>query len=481
MLRLHSADAVLAALQVPREDSLDCVQQCAVSLAVGTRKHTPLESRPSMHYYCRWILFWESASYKGMVSVRVGCVLMQKNEGLALVSWLSYHGELVGYENIYVIDNGSDDNFTKEVLFEYKDKGVNIDYQFDKQDHFRIQGELVANKIKEVDSGIDKCDVYFPIDCDEYLTVMNNERVPTTNKTKIKDSLRNFIDFKGVCIVGLCFDNSPIHKDYYLPAPGQRKCFFPSGACVSLDNGFHSGTGRNGLEVTTNLSYIHFHYRKYEEYIKLCKDKLKPYINDFSKTNLYHYVGDGSHCAQALLQTEYEYYRNFSKKGRLFLPEILTTIRARETHGRFCRGSALSGLESIFANRDAARKTIAAPKGFVDVIEARDNHLRVAGWAAMPNGAKVGAITLMIDGREIPVDNLVRVRRPDVVKSKNSRHNYCGFDALVNFNVLPEDASSLTVFASDRRGRAQDELIIGDPNIDWQLINRRRNQAINGS
>ena len=38
---------------------------------------------------------------------RVACVMMQKDEVHLLEPWLAYHGYLFGFENLYVLDNGS--------------------------------------------------------------------------------------------------------------------------------------------------------------------------------------------------------------------------------------------------------------------------------------------------------------------------------------------------------------------------------------
>ena len=43
---------------------------------------------------------------------KVACVMMQKDEAILLEPWLTYHGHLFGLENLFVIDDGSDDGST---------------------------------------------------------------------------------------------------------------------------------------------------------------------------------------------------------------------------------------------------------------------------------------------------------------------------------------------------------------------------------
>ena len=75
---------------------------------------------------------------------RVACVMMQKDEVHLLEPWLSYHGYLFGYENLYVLDNGSTRPEVLLTLARYAGKGVNVDYSPSRRDHYLNKGAVVG-------------------------------------------------------------------------------------------------------------------------------------------------------------------------------------------------------------------------------------------------------------------------------------------------------------------------------------------------
>ncbi len=58
--------------------------------------------------------------------MRVACVVMQRDETLCLHPWLAYHGYLFGYDNLFVIDHGSDDRGVRETLRLFETLGVHM-------------------------------------------------------------------------------------------------------------------------------------------------------------------------------------------------------------------------------------------------------------------------------------------------------------------------------------------------------------------
>ena len=50
---------------------------------------------------------------------------MVKNEVDIIEYWIKYHGKMVGYENLYIVDNMSNDG-TFEVIEFYKNHGVHV-------------------------------------------------------------------------------------------------------------------------------------------------------------------------------------------------------------------------------------------------------------------------------------------------------------------------------------------------------------------
>lgn len=62
-----------------------------------------------------------------MATVR--CITMQKNESKLLEAWIKYYGYLFGFENLYILDNGSNEDAVFSILKKYSRVGVNIYYE----------------------------------------------------------------------------------------------------------------------------------------------------------------------------------------------------------------------------------------------------------------------------------------------------------------------------------------------------------------
>jgi len=91
-----------------------------------------------------------------MIKSNLKIILKTKNEGILLEKWLNYHSKTIGIENILVIDNDSDDEYTKEVYLKNKDVEI-------------IKLEGTVNKIHH----IEQCKEIFEPLVDEYRFVMN--------------------------------------------------------------------------------------------------------------------------------------------------------------------------------------------------------------------------------------------------------------------------------------------------------------------
>lgn len=73
--------------------------------------------------------------------LQVSCLMMQKNEGELLRSWIEHHGNIFGISNLWIFDNGSDDPLTIKILNKYDGFGVNIIY--DKKNHSDFELSLI--------------------------------------------------------------------------------------------------------------------------------------------------------------------------------------------------------------------------------------------------------------------------------------------------------------------------------------------------
>src|SRR6056297_2502011 len=98
---------------------------------------------------------------------QIGIFLMQKNEERLLPVFVQYYGQLFGYENIHIIDNGSNGKVLKE-LQKSESAGCNVVYSHSKPEDFENKGKIISGYINENRTEYDVC---FPLDCDEFIAL----------------------------------------------------------------------------------------------------------------------------------------------------------------------------------------------------------------------------------------------------------------------------------------------------------------------
>ena len=92
---------------------------------------------------------------------------MVKDEVDIVEEWIIYHGKLFGYKNLFIVDNMSSDG-TFKICKKYKEKyGINIE----KHPDYRKKGQIMTRIFNE-----NNCDIFFPIDIDEFIVQYNREK-----------------------------------------------------------------------------------------------------------------------------------------------------------------------------------------------------------------------------------------------------------------------------------------------------------------
>lgn len=119
--------------------------------------------------------------------MKVILATMVKDEVDIVEHWINYHGKLFGYENLFIVDNMSSDG-THTLCKKYRDKyGLNLK----KHPNYLEKG----NEMKKIYLEND-CDIFFPIDIDEFVVFydrnVNKIRLSTINKY-----LKKLISQKG--------------------------------------------------------------------------------------------------------------------------------------------------------------------------------------------------------------------------------------------------------------------------------------------
>ncbi|NSY51298.1 glycosyltransferase family 2 protein [Agrobacterium tumefaciens] len=249
--------------------------------------------------------------------MKIACLMMQKNEDILLEPWLRYYDHLFGAENIFLYDNGSETQTCREALKMGESMGSQVFYNYSEKKDFENKGSIFSAKIQELDK-LGEYQMYFPLDCDEFIGVRNSDGTFSFDRDRIISEIALYKGAQRPLLVKQGLDNHPEKSGYFRFSNQVRKTFFPELMCKTLDHGFHDGQARTGNPGhTTNLVYLHYHYKPYDVAVDHSKQKLLPWLEDFSKDSLLDFKrsrGPGHHLVDILLCISAdEYYSNFEK------------------------------------------------------------------------------------------------------------------------------------------------------------------------
>lgn len=77
---------------------------------------------------------------------------MQRNEDVCLDPWLIWHGHLFGYENLFVVDHGSDHPAVLECLLRAEARGTHV-VRLPAAADYRLKGDFVTQVLRYADDG----------------------------------------------------------------------------------------------------------------------------------------------------------------------------------------------------------------------------------------------------------------------------------------------------------------------------------------
>src|SRR5580698_10575392 len=144
---------------------------------------------------------------------KIACVMMQKNETLLLRPWLAYHGYLFGFENLYVLDNGSDALDVRATLGEFARKGVHVDWSHASRQDYLAKGDLVGARLQALDVAREY-DFLIPIDCDEFV-LLRTETDFVCSREAILTYLVTLMGEKRPLRMPYQLANHPLDPDIY--------------------------------------------------------------------------------------------------------------------------------------------------------------------------------------------------------------------------------------------------------------------------
>ena len=238
--------------------------------------------------------------------------LMTRNEGLFIESWIKYHGDLFGFENLYIID-GSDKESIFEIYRKYEKHGLNVFHT----DANLNKLEGVINEQMHQNKG--ENNFLIKMDTDEFLvhanlSGLNNLRYKLARKFERKAS-----SLSKILLPKLDLRNDHFKKMFKsLPITGQRyeapdilfsmpkledvddplleittffkkldepngKSFYHSDSFISTDLGGHKGTTtKNKRFIRSPLAVVHYQGISVENTIRSAKQVLisHGYINE---------------------------------------------------------------------------------------------------------------------------------------------------------------------------------------------------------
>ena len=203
--------------------------------------------------------------------VKLFCVA--KDETDLMESWLSYHGSIVGLDNIVIVDNVSSCKKVLAVYDKYQKKGVTVETcQFFAGS---AQGEAFTESMRRHQKC---CKFFIGIDADEFITFpdfLAGQR-DVDLKTKFRSYLSGLPEdttkfgiltyFEAVPDPTCCFYvdqkiQNPVHNisTFRRRAARPSKYFFRADAFVHTVNGCHNGHVSSGKTSPSNLCLVHYH------------------------------------------------------------------------------------------------------------------------------------------------------------------------------------------------------------------------------
>jgi hypothetical protein len=231
--------------------------------------------------------------------------------------WLRHHGDLFGFENLYVYDNGSVSDAVLATLREFAARGVNVDFSHGRPEDYGAKGEIAIAKILEFRRN-KNYDIVLPLDCDEFVAVFGPAG-PSINREDIMAELARIHEAGAICIINHCLYNVPGYLDVFWHA-GYHKSVVPVAKFTWIDHGFHLPTRPPGEDYgNTSLIHIHLHCKPFDRVQQGARQKLGPRTNLADREGLKTFFGHGYHLVKYLFMKAAQYYVLFQDDRKPFI------------------------------------------------------------------------------------------------------------------------------------------------------------------
>lgn len=251
---------------------------------------------------------------------RVACIMMQKDEGELLRTWVEYHKNLFGAHNLFIFDNASRDQLTLDILQKYKDDGISINCRFtDLEAHVR-KSSIFGDLIRVLDQAR-YFDFFIPIDCDEFFVLRNGLGSVTADTSLIHAELDSLMEHDQALGIDRAYYNILSQPDHFFDWP-HRKTFFRAGTFESMDSGFHEGKSSKAEgKFETRFAHVHYHHKPYKILVEHSKNKLRPFFDPDDEAQL-NDPKNKNRLTDFITQGEAAYMHKFTTKKGMYLPQI---------------------------------------------------------------------------------------------------------------------------------------------------------------
>eukprot|EP01039_Chlorochromonas_danica_P005640 gene5640-6222_t len=216
----------------------------------------------------------------------VKIVVNTRNEWPLIRDWVLYHGEMIGFEHLYIVDN-SDEEEVINFLHKVADKfGVNVFFTKSFLTSVYEDVHCIFRALKG------KSDLLMKVDSDEFLVVHTtpNNKLSENRNMGISLDVAKYLEtltFDGchyrtadllwvlgdsnVCETKKSMDKTTTSVDVLTRlslAFGGFKHFFSPWTFVRSDIGSHLAESIFNCRHITSLTYVHYHFRCYDNFIR---------------------------------------------------------------------------------------------------------------------------------------------------------------------------------------------------------------------
>ena len=189
---------------------------------------------------------------------KIAAITMARNDNFFLTRWIKYYGNEIGYENLYIYLDGTDQEIPKNAGGAHITKLPHTDMSRTIGDKYRIG--LMNDLSREL---LKKYDIVIGCDCDEFLIVdpkTNQTLAEYLSKIKIKNTVSGLgLDIGQNMNTEHELDiNAPLleQREYALLSTRYTKPVVKN-APLDWGRGFHSINGHN-FHIDKNLYLLHF-------------------------------------------------------------------------------------------------------------------------------------------------------------------------------------------------------------------------------